>query len=819
MNWLGEFLRRPTIGQLLADLRYAWRGMRRSPGFYTTLVLMLALGIGINAGIFSVFAHVLLVPLHFADPGSLYIVSSHAASLGDARQSNSGPDFRDYRDQNTVFSEIGAAIPHFSEPWSGDGPPRVLNFASGSQQFFNVLGLRPVLGRLFTPDEYHSLHNSSVIISSKFWKEQFGGDPRVIGRTLIIEDVHSVIVGVLPPMPDLYSDIEVWDKMSTEPAWPFMNWRANKFLDVVARLKPGVSRSVAEQQLTAILRRAEGEPKDVQVQLTPLKDFIVGPVTKQLSIIMAAVALVLLVTCMNTAALLLSRAVKRSPELAIRLGLGATRGRIRQQLLVEGLLLSAIGGALGLAFASMSVGLVKQIPGLALPRLDGLQLNVPAVSLSIGLVALTSVLFAVLPASVLSGLDLSSGFRSGRTETGKAQRRPFSALIVAEIACAVVLTVCAGLLLRSFVRVQSVDLGFQPTKVLSAYLRTNYFGPEGYSFWRSVLSGVANLPGASSAAVSDCMPGAHAMGAALGFDDRPNDAAHAPSAEGCWISADFFRTLGASLLRGRYFSDRDDQNAPPVVIINAEAARRFYPGQDPIGKHITVNYLALGSRNNRPPPPREIVAVVANVRQRALDLPSEPAIYMPYTQDDTNHVLASMNIFVRSAGGDPALLTNSVRVKIQSPFPNQPVERITVMREVVSHTLAQRTYSVGLMTAFASLALLLCALGIYGVVSYVTLQRTREFGIRMALGASRQDVLRNVLHQGGSLVAVGVALGVGLSLLATRALSQLLFETAPLDPGIFLSAVFLLGAIGVLACLLPGIRASQIDPRVALNTE
>ncbi|MGA2356836.1 MAG: FtsX-like permease family protein, partial [Terriglobales bacterium] len=410
-------------------------------------------------------------------------------------------------------------------------------------------------------------------------------------------------------------------------------------------------------------------------------------------------------------------------------------------------------------------------------------------------------------------------FRSGRSETGKAQRRPFSVLIVAEIACAVVLTVCAGLLVRSFVRVQSVDLGFQPTEVLSAYLRTNYFGPEGYSFWRSVLSGVASLPGASSAAASDCMPGAHAMGAALGFDDRPNDAAHAPSAEGCWISADFFRTLGASLVRGRYFSDHDDQNAPPVVIINAEAARRFYPGQDPIGKHITVNYLALGSRNNRPPPPRKIVAVVANVRQRALDLPSEPAIYMPYTQDDTNHVLASMNLFVRSAGGDPALLTNSARVKIQSLYPNQPVEGITVMREVVSHTLAQRTYSVGLMTAFASLALLLCALGIYGVVSYVTLQRTREFGIRMALGASRQDVLRDVLHQGGSLVAVGVALGVGLSLLLTRALSQLLFETTPLDPGIFLSAVFLLGVVGVLACLLPGIRASRLDPRAALNTE
>src|SRR5215472_10119993 len=819
MNLSKESFRRPLIDSLRADLRYARRGMRRSPGFFFTAVIMLGLGSGLNAGIFSVFAHVLLAPLRFPDPGNLYLVRSHAPSLGDAPRAASGPDFRDFRDQGTTLSEVAAAIGYFSEPWTGDGIPRVVKCTGPTQQFFSVMGIRPVMGRLYTATEYSVLDTSSVLISAKFWKEQLGGDPHVIGRRITIGGASQTIVGVLPTMSDLYPISDIWLTLTTEPAWPFMNWRANKFLDVVARLKPGVRRDAAEQQLTSIVRRGRDEPNDVQVQLTPLKDFIVGPVTKQLSIIMVAVALVLLVTCMNTAALLLSRAVKRSPELALRLGLGASRGRIRQQLLVEGLLLSAMGGGLGLVFASMSVGLVKQIPGLALPRMDGLHLNVPVVSVSIGLVVLTSVLLAILPASVLSGVDLSSGFRSGRTETGKAQRRPFSALIVAEIACAVVLTVCAGLLVRSLMRVQSVDLGFEPGKVLSAYLRTTYFGPEGYSFWRSVLSGVASLPGANSAAVSDCMPGAHAMGAALTFDDRPNDPAHVPSAEGCWISADFFRTLGASLVRGRYFSDHDDQSAQPVVIINAEAARRFFPGQDPIGKRITVNYLALGSRNNRPPPPREIVGVVANVRQRALDQPSEPAIYMPYTQDDTNHVLASMNLFVRSASDDPALLANGVRGKIQSLYPNQPVERITVMREVVSRTLARRTYSVGLMSAFAGLALLLSGLGIYGVVSYVALQRTREFGIRMAIGASRQDVLRLVLRQGGSLVAVGVALGVGLSLLSTRALSQLLFETTPSDPGIFISAVFLLAVIGVLACLLPAIRASQIDPWVALNTE
>ena len=819
MNWFKEFWRRPGIDPLLADMRYAWRGMRRSRGFFITAVLTLALGSGINAAIFSVFAHVLLAPLRFPDPDNLYLVRAHASSLGDAPQPASGPDFRDFRDQGTTLSQIAAAIGYFSEPWTGDGTPRVVKCTGPTQQFFNVLGIRPILGRLYTSDEYRVLDTTSVLISEKFWKEQLSRDPHVIGRRITIGGSSQTIVGVLPTIPDLYPDTDLWLTLTTEPAWPFMDWRANKFLDVVARLKPGVSRSVAEAQLTSLLRRGEGEPGDVHVELTLLKDYIVGPVSRQLSIIMTAVALVLFVACINTAALLLSRTVKRSPELAIRMGLGASRRRIRQQLLAEGLLLSVIGGAVGLAFASITVGLVKQIPGLALPRLAGLHLNLPAVSLSVGLIALTGMLFAVLPASVLSGLDFSSRIRVGRTETGRAQRRPFSALIVVEIACALVLTVCAGLLVRSFARLQSVDLGFQPARVLTSYLRTPYFGPEGRTFWHSVIDGVAAIPGATSAAASDCMPGAHAMGAALSFDDRPNDPTHAPSTEGCWISADFFRTLGASLLHGRYFSAHDDQNAPPVVIINAEAARRFYPGQDPIGKRITVNYLALGSRNNHPPPVREIVGVVSNVRQRALDLPSEPAIYMPYAQDDTNHVLASMNLFVRSAGADPAQLASTVRATIQSLYPNQPVEGITVMREVVSHTLNRRVYSVALMTAFAVLTVLLCTLGTYGVVSYITLQRTREFGICMALGASRQRVLLSVLRQGGLLVAIGIVLGVGLSLLATRALAQLLFETAPLEPGVFVSAVFLLMTIGLLACLLPGIRASRLDPRAALNAE
>jgi len=817
MNRFRQLPKSPSLDHLIADFRYGLRGMRRSPSFYVTAVLMLALGIGTNATIFSVFSHVLLAPLQFSDTGHLYVVSSHATSSGDARRAMSGPDFRDFRDQNTVFSGVAAVISRFSEPWTGDGPPRVVRCSAATQQFFSVMGIKPVLGRLYTPEEYKSLHNSSVLISWNFWKREFNGDPQVIGRSIRIEDVSSTIVGILPPMPDLYPDTDIWDKLTTEPSWEYMSWRANKFLDVIGRLKPGVSRSAAEQQLTSILRRAAGEPNDVQVQLTPLKDFIVGPVTRQLNIIMAAVAMVLLVTCMNTAALLLCRAVKRSPELAVRLGLGASRARIRQQLLVEGLLLSSTSGAVGVGLASMSVGLVRQVPGLALPRLEGLHLNVAALLASVAVVVLTSIVFAVLPASLLSRLDVASGLHGGRTETSKAQRRPFSALIVAEIACAVVLTICAGLLVRSFVRVRSVDLGFQPAKVLTGYLRTNYFGPEGYPFWHNVLGEVAAVPRATAAAASDCMPPNRVNAATIIFSDRHNDLNHAPAAEACWISPDFFRTLGSSLLRGRFFSDRDNDTTPPVAIINAEAAKQFFPGENPIGKRIGVNYVALGTVNA--PRMREIVGIVSNLRQRGIEVPSEPAVYAPYLQDETHHVLASMNLFVRTGGDDPGLLANSVRSKIQSMYPNQPVERVTVMQDIVSHSLAQRTYGVGLMSAFAGLAMLLCELGIYGVVSYVTLQRTREFGIRMALGATRRDVLLNVVQQGGSLVTAGVVLGIGLSLLTTRTISQLLFETVPFDLAIFAFSALMLGLIGVLGCLVPGVRASRLDPRAALNTE
>ncbi len=807
----------PRVESLAQDLRYGLRLLRRNPGFTVIVVLMLGLGMGLNAAMFSVFHQVLLAPLQLPHGDRLYMVSSHARSVGDARRAMSGPEFRDFRDQNTVFTGVAAVIPTFAESWTGDGEPRTVNCTSPTQDFFNVLGVRPLMGRTFSAAEYANLRNTSLILSYKFWKTQLGGDPHVIGRVINLGGDPSTIIGVLPPMPDLYSDADIWVTLSTEPSWDFMNWRANKFLDVVVRLKPGVTPQVAEQQLTTILRRADGEPTDVQAQLTPVRDFVVGPIKRQLDIMMMAVALVLLVTLLNTAAMLLAHSIKRAPELAVRLGLGASRARIRRQLLVEGVLLSGAGGTLGIVLAEIVVAAIRHYSAASLPRMDGLALSGPAIAVSLGVVALSAVIFALLPGTLLQ-LDLAAAFRGARTQTGRAQR-PFGGLIVAEIACAVVLTVGAGLLVRSFLRIQSVPLGYQPERTVSAYLRTNYDSTDGYPFWENVLGAAASVPGATAAAISDCVPSARAASAIVRFADRPNVPGREPSTEGCWISADYFKALGVPLIRGRYFSDHDDAAAPPVVIINAEAARRLFAGENAIGRRIAVSYLSLGSRSTAEPRMREIVGVVSDLRQRAVDLPPGPAVYMPYGQDETYHVLNSMNLYIRGTGADPVALGRSAREKIQALYPNQPVERIRGMREVIATSIARRTYAALAMTGFAVLALLLCGLGIYGVVSYVMQQRTREFGIRMALGAQRSDVLIDVLRRGGVLVGTGLVLGAGLSLLVTGELSQLLFETGATDPTVYLGTALVLAATGMLACLLPALRASRLDPRSALGLQ
>jgi len=807
----------PFLESLAQDVRYALRQLRKSPGFTLTTVLILTLGIGINTAIFSVVNHILLGPLPFPQPSQLYAVWARSDGQGSSRIKASGPDFLDYHDQSRSFSQIAMTL-WFTETWTGDGDPRLLICRGVSEDFFSMLDIPPYMGRFYTAGEYARLDSGTILISYRFWKAKLEGDPRVLGRVIHIGGAPATIIGVTPPLPDLYPETDVWPTITTHPSWPFMQWRNNKFLTVIGRLKPNIIPAMAQEELTGILHRAPGEPLDVEVRLIPLKDDMVGSVRTQLQIIMLCVALVLLVACINVAALLLARSARRSGEMALRLSLGAGHKRLQQQLLVEGFVLTVLACSPGVFVAWMALHLLPHLFGLGLPRLEGIHLDGTALLVT-GLVAAgTTLFFGWVPSFRFSALNLASSLRTGRTDTGKSHHRSFSGLIIAEIACSMVLSICAGLLLHSYWRLLRVDPGFEPEHMLTTYLRTNYYTPEGRSFWKDVLDGVSSLPGVSSAALADCRPGHYTADATLVFSDRPNEAHHAPPAEGCWASSDFFRTSGTPLIKGRLFNPSDSADSAPVAIINEEAARRYWPGESPIGKQIGVNYTGPGRVGGPTPRMREVVGVVRGMKHGPLEMPTEPAVYMPYLQDETSHDMASMNLFVRSVG-DSFALENAIRARIHAVRPDQPVDEIQSMQNLVSQSLAPRRYSLSLLGAFAALALLLSAVGIYGIVSYTAQQRTREFGIRIALGARRGKVMVLVFHQVLILTLAGSLIGVCAAVLLTRVLTKLLFNVSPLDATSFLTSVVLLGLISVAACLIPALRAAHLDPVRALRSE
>jgi putative ABC transport system permease protein len=419
---------------------------------------------------------------------------------------------------------------------------------------------------------------------------------------------------------------------------------------------------------------------------------------------------------------------------------------------------------------------------------------------------------------MLSGSDLASSLRSGRAGTGVGHRRFFSSLIVAEIACSMLLSTCAGLLLHSYWRLSQVNSGFEPDHMLTTYLRTIEYGPGGRTFWSDVLEGVGSLPGVRGVAIGDCTPGQGAALATLVFGGRPNDPNHAPPARGCWISSDFFRVGGTPLIRGRFFDSGDNPDSTAVVIVNEQAARRYWPGEDPVGKLIAVNYTGPGRIGSSAPRMRRIVGVVQGTKFGSPDSPTEPAVYMPYLQDETYHDLASMSLFVRSAG-NPFTLDHAIRVKIHAIRPAQPVDEIRSMEDVISGSLAPRRYSLSLLAAFAGLALLVSAVGIYAILSYTTLQRTREFGIRIAVGATRGNIMTVVFRQGLILTLCGISIGVAGALAATRTISQFLFGVSPLDALSFCSSLVLLGLISFMACIVPALRSAFLDPVRSLRAE
>jgi putative ABC transport system permease protein len=800
------------------DIRFGLRMLRKQPGFAVVVILTLGIGIGATTAMLSVVQDVLIRPLPYAHSDRLYAIWASSESTGQTHVAASGLDFEDYLDQSRSFAHLAEYIPRFTFTWTGDGEPKLVTCTSVSEDFFPMLGIRPYLGRLYEPSEYTYLENDTLIVSYNFWKNQLGGDPRVIGRVVHFEGVAETIIGVLPPLRDLFPDTDVWPKHTVRPSWPYMKWRGNKFLRVMGELKPGVTPAMAEEDLTTILQRVPEEPRDVRVHLVPLKRDLVGNVRLPLLATLCAAALILVVACINVAGLLLARAVKRQGEMAVRLSLGAGLSRIAQQLMTEGMLLSVAGCTVGLLIAWSVIRVLSQIPNLPLPRIDEIHLNGPALLATIAATIATTLLFGWIPSLSVSQLSLSSALRTRGGEGTGRRRSSLSLLVVTEIACSVVLTVSVGLLVHSFWRVIHVDPGFQAQSLLRVYLRTNYYTEKGRVFWKGVLTEIASLPGVRHAALSDWHPGRDAAIATFVFEDRPNDPTRLPSGEGSWVSDDFFRTIETPLMAGRFFTEHDDENAPPVVMINTEAAHQFWPGQDPIGKRIGVNYTGPGRRTDAAPRLREIVGIVGNIRHDALDAPAAPAVYLPYLQDETNHDMATMSLFLRTDGNGMAL-ADSVRNRIHAVDPNQPVQNIQNVADLVSQSVATRRYTLILVSGFAAVGLLLAAVGVYGVISYATSQRTREFGIRIALGATRGRVMSYVLCGSVVLTILGSLFGVIGALFLSRLLSSLLFEVSPLDVLSFSAGLLLLALVSVGASLLPAWRASRVDPIIAMQSE
>jgi putative ABC transport system permease protein len=799
---------------MLNDFRYALRQLIKAPSFTAVAILTLALGIGACTAIFSVVNTVLLQPLDYPDSGRIVMIRETLLPQFP-EFSVSPPNFLDWQKQTKSYEYL-AAYSNAGINLTGEGEPQRLVGIKGTANYFDVFGVKPVLGRMFLPEEDAVGKNHVVVLSYAFWQRVFGGARDVVGRSIQLNGEPYTVVGVAPTG-GLTSKVDLWTPMAFKPDEMVNEARGAHYINVFGRLKPGVTAAQAKAELdvlaTQLAQQYPDSNKGWGILMMPMQDYMVRDVKPVLWTLLGAVGCVLLIACANIANLLLARATARHREISIRAALGAGRGRLIRQLLTESVLLAICGGVAGILLARLGLDALLALAPPNLPRITEVRLDRGILIFSLALSILTGLIFGIAPALLAARADVNEALKQGTrgSTEGGARGRLRSALVVIEVVFALMLLGGAGLLARSFMQLANVDPGFNPENATVLRLslpQKKYALPEQQTaFANTLLERVKGLPGVQAAAITHSVPlvGDSILGfniegrPALAPSDLPNTSYYS-------VTPEYFRAMGIRLVRGRIFTPQDDAKAPRVAIINETMARQHFPNEDPIGKRINITW--------GPDTWREIVGIVGDIKQYGVDKATSAQSYEPFAQVP----FSSLNVVVRTSGS-PAALLGALRPTVYAVDKDQPIGSIRPLEEIMAESIARQRFAMTLLSVFSAVALVIAAVGIYGVMAYNVVQRTGEFGIRMALGAQQSDVMRLVLTQGGKLIGLGLLIGLAATLAASRAMGSMLFNTSAYDPLTLGTITILLAAVALVACFFPANRATKVNPIEALRSE
>jgi len=814
---------------LVKDIQYGFRSLVKRPSYTAIALITLALGIGANSAIFSVVNSVLLRPLAYRDSDRLVMIWGNFSKLNIERLTAKAAEYEDYRTQHQIFDQVAAFNNQSLNLTSVDQAERIVG-ARVTANLFSMLGAQTELGRSIATDEAEAGHNMVVVLSHGFWQRHFGGEATAVGQRLKLNDQDYTVIGVMPagfqfPHASLpfAQPAEVWIPLAysseqvTQRQGPY-------YLNVLAHLKPGVTLSQTRTQMNTLgqifekeyrgYRGPNGEDGGWRITIAPLQEEAVGNSRTALLLLFGAVGLVLLIACANVANLMLVRAAAQQKEVAIRAALGASRWRIARQWVIESLLLALLGSGLGLLLALWSIDLLIKLGPAGLPRVQEIKIDARVVVFTTGLAILTGVLCSLIPALRASNLDLQSALKESRTLGGGRRQYGRNLLVVGEVALSLMLLIGAGLLVKTFVRLQRVNPGVAADQLLTAQINlpeSRYREPaQASAFYRELIERLETLPGVQGASVSTMRPlNGTARNDPFAIEGRPFDSSNLTSAGWQMADANYFRTLGIPVVQGRDLTAQDtDEKSPIVAIINEAMARRFWPNENPIGRRIT---LGLPRPDN---PWVTIVGIAKDLPHRAIDSPPEPDWYLSRALGPQR----DRYLFVRTAG-DPTNLAAAIRSQVSAIDREQPVTNIKAMRDVIAETIAPRKFNMLLFGLFAAISLVLAAMGIYGVISYAVAERTQEIGIRVALGARAVDVMNLVLRGGLNLALIGIAIGLAGAFALTRLMKSVLFGVTPTDAVTFASVSVGVIAVALLACYIPARRATKVDPLVALRYE